>query len=253
MGISEGFRWYYDLCGARGLCAAAGFRIFGKPRELAIRPPGLYHPVRLRLGTSDFCAYKDVLVCEEKQYDPCIPNFDPKIIVDAGAHIGMTSLLFAREYPAAKIIAVEPEQANFAALVANVSRYSNVVPIQAALWKRDRVIQIGPSMAHTKGAFEVSESGTQNVRGITVETLLRETGISSVDLLKLDIEGSEAEVFEAPTWINRVRVIAIELHDRIKPGCRSSVEAAASGFRCEQRGEITFFFRETTLSATLRI
>jgi FkbM family methyltransferase len=241
--IWEGFKWYYDLCGVGGLCAVVCFRIFGKPRELAIRPPGLYHPVRLRLGTSDFCAYKDVLVCEEKQYDPRLPNFSPETIVDAGAHIGMTSLLFARNYPAAKIIAMEPEQANFAALVANVSPYRSVVPIQAALWKRDGEIQIGPSMAHTKGAFEVTENGTQNVRGITMETLLKETGINSVDLLKLDIEGSEAEVFESPTWINRVRVIAIELHDRIKPGCRSSVEAAAAGFRSEQRGEITFFFR----------
>jgi FkbM family methyltransferase len=243
VGIGEGFRWYYDLCGARGLCAAACFRFFGMPTQLAIRPPGLYHRVRLRLGTSDFCAYKDVLVFEEKQYDPCIPNFNPKTIVDAGAHIGMTSLLFARKYPAAKILALEPERANFAALVTNVSPYSSVVPIQAALWKRDGEIKIGPSMAHIKGAFQVSESGTQSVRGITMETLLSETGIDSVDLLKLDIEGSEAEVFEAPTWINRVRVIAIELHDRIKPGCRTSVEAAAAGFRCEQRGEITFFFR----------
>jgi hypothetical protein len=108
---------------------------------------------------------------------------------------------------------------------------------------------MGPSAAHVKGAFEVNEAGTTRVRGMTIETLMKEVGISSIGLLKLDVEGAEAEIFQNAAWIKDVQTIAIELHDRIKPGCRSSVEAAAKDFQCRERGEVTFFIRATRSAA----
>jgi len=241
--INEGLKWYYQLCGIRGVCVASSFRMFGKPRELTVTPPGCQHPVSLRLNTSDFCAYKDVLICQDKMYDPGILNFKPETIVDAGAHIGMASILFARKFPFARIIAIEPEPSNFAALLRNTSPYKNITLVQAALWNEDGEVTLGRSNAHVKGAFQVVENGEKRVRAMTMDTLMRETGIQSIDLLKVDIEGAEKEVFTACDWIQKVRIVAIELHDRIKPGCRSAVETAASGFRSEQRGEVTFFMR----------
>jgi FkbM family methyltransferase len=199
------------------------------------------------MDTSDFCAYRDVLIVQDKQYVPDAPDFSPATIMDVGANIGMASILFARKYPSAKIIAIEPEPSNFAALVKNTLRYTNIVPIQAALWKENGHVALGESEAHPKGAFEIVEGGAERVRAITMETLMRETGISSIDLLKMDIEGAEREVFKDCAWIKHVGVIAIELHDRLKPGCRSAVETAAVGFRSDQRGEVTFFVRKPHL------
>ncbi len=109
MGLWQGLKWYYELCGTRGVCAVASFRLCGRPRELAIVPPQSEYPVYLRIDTSDFCAYRDVLIFRTKSYDPEIPGFSPTTIVDAGAHIGMASILFALKYPSARIIAIEPE------------------------------------------------------------------------------------------------------------------------------------------------
>lgn len=50
-----------------------------------------------------------------------------------------------------------------------------------------------------------------------MSTLMSETGIDSVDLLKVDIESAEVEVFASCPWITKVRVTAIELHDRVRP------------------------------------
>jgi FkbM family methyltransferase len=161
--------------------------------------------------------------------------------VDAGAHIGMASVLFALKYPTARIIAIEPEPSNFAALVRNTAPYKTITPIQAALWREDGEVTLGASNAHPKGAFQIVENGHQQVRAITMDTVMRETGIHSIDLLKVDIEGAEIEVFESCTWISNVRVIAIELHDRVRPGCSSLVKSAASDRRCNQQGEVTFF------------
>ena len=130
----------------------------------------------------------------------------------------MASILFALKYPTARIIAIEPEPSNFAALVRNTTPYKIITPIQAALWREDGEVTLGPSTAHPKGAFQIVDNGRQRVRAITMDTVMREAGIDSIDLLKMDIEGAEIEVFESCPWIKKVQVLAIELHDRVRPG-----------------------------------
>src|ERR1017187_6955922 len=112
MSLWQGLRWYHELCGNRGVFAVASFRLCARPAELAVVPPQSKDPVYLRIDTSDFCAYRDVLVFKTKSYDPDIPRFRPATIVDVGAHIGMASIMFALKYPAASIIAIEPEPCN---------------------------------------------------------------------------------------------------------------------------------------------
>jgi FkbM family methyltransferase len=244
MGVWQGLKWYYEVCGSRGIGAVASFRVCGRPRELAIVPLRANHQVFLRIDTSDFCAYRDVLVFRTKSYDPRIPDFCPHTIVDAGAHIGMASILFALQYPTARIIAIEPETSNFRALIRNTAPYKTITPIQAALWREDGQVALGASKAHPKGAFHIVEDGPQNVRAITMATVMREFGIDSVDLLKVDIEGAEIEVFESCPWIGNVRVIAIELHDRIRLGCSPAVMSATKNFHRVQQGEVTILTTE---------
>jgi FkbM family methyltransferase len=196
------------------------------------------------MDTSDFCAYYDVLIAKTKQYNLEGLTFSPATIVDVGAHIGMASILFARRYPLAKIIAIEPEPSNFALLVRNTSSYKNIQPVCAALWTEDGEVTLGSSNVHPKGAFQIVENGEIRVRAVTLDTVMRETDIQLIDILKVDIEGSEKEVFASCNWIDNVRVIAIELHDRVRAGCRRTVETAATDFRSLEQGEVTFFLRQ---------
>ncbi len=181
---------------------------------------------------------------QSKCYLPVEDNFHPDTIVDAGAHIGMASILFTKRYPRAKIIALEPQSANFAALTRNTEVYPNIVPVKAALWKEDGEVILGKSTAHPKGAFQIVESGGERVRAMKMETLMSENGIKRIDLLKMDIESAEKKVFENCDWLKDVGMMAIELHDRLQPGCREMTESAARGFRRYEQGEITFFVRK---------
>lgn len=241
MGVWRGLKWYHELCGIRGVSAVASFRLFGKPREFSTIPPKSNCPIHLRIDTSDFCAYRDVLIFKTKPYEPSIPGFAPKVILDVGAHIGMASILFATKYPSAKIIALEPESSNFAVLVRNTASYETITPIRAALWREDGEVTLGPSSAHVKGAFAIVENGFQRVRSLTMDTLMRETDIDSIDLMKVDIEGAEKEVFDRCPWISKVNVLAIELHERLRPGCSQTVRNAAKEFSSAEKGEVTFF------------
>ena len=132
--------------------------VFGTPKEIKARhSPAVKHPVHLRVRTSDVSLYKDIIL--RKEYDLGLPEFSPRTIVDAGANSGMATLYYANKYPNAKIVAVEPEPSNYAALVKNVAPYPNVTPINAALWNKDGTVSLGPtgldSTPYGKWAFQV--------------------------------------------------------------------------------------------------
>ena len=81
---------------------------------------------------------------------------------------------------------------------------------------------------------------------------MAEFDIKHIDLLKVDIEGAEKEVFASSAyWMSRVGAIAIELHDRFKTGCQESVDAATKEFELRRtRGETTFLLRKDSRGQT---
>lgn len=191
--------------------------------------------------------YAGILLGGEYAFD--LP-FSPKTIVDAGANIGMASIYFTHRYPGAKIIAIEAEASNFEVLVRNVLPYPAITPVHAALWNRDGEICVSEPDPAT-GAFGkwgfVTHEGCSGVkvRAITMQTLMKEMQMHSVDLLKIDIEGAEKEVFEACDWLDgRFRCLMIELHERFKPGCSEAVNSVVQGFSKLQKGETTLYVRE---------
>jgi FkbM family methyltransferase len=248
MSIRDGVKWYSDLCGFRGVAMFCGYRLFGWPKEITARPPGIQHPVHIRIKTTDELIYRSVLL--ENEYAFELP-FYPNTILDAGANIGTTSIYFANRFPHATIVAVEAEKSNFAMLVRNVHPYPAIIPIHAALWNREGEINIdAPDFttgAYGEWGFVAHDGGAGTlVRAVTVQTLMQELRIQSFDLAKIDIEGAEQEVFEDTRWLIGTRCLMIELHDRFRPGCSKAVEAATRGFVRSQRGETTFYVQGST-------
>ena len=133
-------------------------------------------------------------------------------IIDGGANVGMASLYFLNRYPTARVIAVEPDDANLELCRMNLAPYGNrVTLIHGAIWK------CGGRLALEAGRQEwvsrVRDDQAGSVEAFTLASLIAH-GDGKVGLLKLDIEGSEIEVFgpNAREWLPSVRNIAIELH-----------------------------------------
>jgi FkbM family methyltransferase len=182
----------------------------------------------LRDKTMDLGTYQQIFI--DKEYD-FIANIPPKTIIDAGANIGLSSIYFANKFPNAKIIAIEPEMENFEILEKNVSKYSNIIPLCAALW--DTVGQIDLwDIGLGNNAYMVIRSDSDNiiktpkldflyhVNTVTIENILNDYNLERVDLLKMDIEGAEKEIFNnSKNWIQKIDTIIIELHERAKDGC----------------------------------
>ena len=244
MSIRASASWYYNTLGFRGILGISAYRLFGHPREITVYPPTSRNPIYLRLRTTDASTFGEILLHGEYDFD--LP-FSPKTIIDAGANIGMASIYFANRYPDAKVIAIEAEASNFAVLARNVRPYPSITPIHAALWNRDGEISINApdpkSGAWGNWGFFASEGPGRPVRAITMQTLMKEMQLDSIDLLKVDIEGAEKEVFEACDWIDKVRCLMIELHDRFKPGCSEAVSSVAQGFSKSHKSDTTVFLR----------
>jgi len=181
----------------------------------------------LRPGTSDPSVYDQVFVARQYEVD----LGDPRVIVDAGAHIGFSAVYFASRYPKARIIAMEPEPSNFALLLKNIKGFTNITAIHAGLWSKKANLQIDDSDVAT-WSFRVSETGSSH--GITafgVRDIMAEFNINKVDVLKIDIEGAELEVLKTSgDWLGDVRTLIIELHDRFQPGCTESLYDALKPF-----------------------
>ncbi|MCW3162242.1 FkbM family methyltransferase [Chryseobacterium oryctis] len=135
---------------------------------------------------------------------------EPKVIIDLGAHIGMTSIYFALKYPNAKIISVEASLENFLMLKQNTSSFKNIECINAAAYFEDGTVYFGNDKLSYNQS--ISEKGRET-KAVSVETLMKNYNFAKIDLLKIDIEGGEIELLSKNnSWLTNVDNIIIEIH-----------------------------------------
>ena len=183
--------------------------------------------VFLRPGTTDQNAYDQVFL--DREYD--LDLGEPENIIDAGAHIGMAAVFFASRYPKAKVVAIEPEPSNYEVLSRNARECGNIHTVQAGLWNRKTHLRIEDSSVDTWSFRVVEDASGNGIPALSLQDIMREHGLERIDVLKLDIEGSEVEVLNnAQPWIATVKNLLIELHDRFRPGCTEALHRALQGW-----------------------
>jgi len=202
-------------------------------REISIE--GIPHPIKLRVGTSDARSMADCLL--DMQYD-IDPGFEPRTVVDLGGNIGCSAIYFANRWPDAKIVVVEPLAATFAILQQNTEFYPNIIPVHAAAHPRRETVElfVPKTGFWATRVTRAGSSGTKesnSARGLPVIDLLDEYGIDRIDILKIDIEGSEADLFanNPHPWLSRTRLMMIELHDNVRMGCTWHLERALKQYK----------------------
>lgn len=190
--------------------------------------------------------YREIFV-EESYLRPGFPAGEPKVIFDVGANIGLAAVFFAQRFPDAMVVAVEPGPDTYEALRANVAAHvPSGVTYNVAVADRDGVARFGyyPGAPAESGLY-VDQAGETELarrllvatgftdadaerfsrtrhelsyvecRTVTLSTLIRETGVDTVDLLKVDVEKAEMDVLagiEEHDWA-KIRQLALEVHD----------------------------------------
>jgi len=161
----------------------------------------------------------DIFVLYEVFLDGCyhipenlVPLNDVRTIVDCGANVGITSLYFASRYPNATIFSIEPHPDNYLILQENTRSEPRIVPINAAVVGAP-VSSVRMTVSEPAWGNKLSpdESGII-VPALTISQLIEQHGLRQIDLLKVDIEGAEKDVFAHAEFLLRVKFGIIELH-----------------------------------------
>lgn len=193
--------------------------------------PGIKHPVYFRKNSSDFTVLYTILLA--KSYNVKIKQ-PPSVIIDAGANAGYASIYFANRFPNATIYAIEPDSGNFEMLKKNTAPYCQINCLQKAIWNKTAALTIKDD-GNGEWAFSIEETTEKNkadVEAITFTDLIKDFDLSTIDILKIDIEGSEKEVFSEgyEPWLSKTKCLIIEVHDGLKKGCSKSVFKATTSF-----------------------
>ncbi|WP_157978733.1 FkbM family methyltransferase [Nocardia aurea] len=150
-------------------------------------------------------------------------------VVDLGANIGLSATYFSELFPDAKILCIEPLAENQNVLRVNARK--NWKLISCAISGEDGSASFGVSKWWGSGSivdtiwrrrqalnnrFESTLAmAPRKVAAVTLDTLIAEHNIDSIDVLKMDIEGAEESVFAGSlNWLHSVRVLLIEIHDK---------------------------------------
>ena len=236
--------------------------------RVARRVPGFDAPVHLRRTVSDYPFFRQCLVMQQYDLDRFVDGLRldeayraevaagrSPVIVDCGANIGLSVLWLARRFPQATIVAVEPEGDNFSMLQANTAHLGDRVRcVRGGVWPETTPLKIGNPGAGS-AAFRVrpahpGEEGT--VAAYSIDDLRRRGGDGLLLLVKIDIEGAQATLFQANTdWVGQAHLITLELDDWLMPwaGTSRSFFSCLSDYPYEHLlgGESIFCFRDASV------
>ena len=217
------------------------------------RIPAFKNEIFVRPYTSDANVFEQIFVHYE--YDLEI-GYPPQIIVDLGANIGLSALFFSMKFPQAKVIAVEPDKENFSCLKKNTCLLDNVISIHAAVWDKKTEVRISDKYNYGKWGMVVEEvvdktEPLNRIESITVEEIMKINNIAKIDILKIDIESAEFQLFSSgfELWLPKVKVVLIELHDSMKSGTSKvffdAITASMHSYRVIPKGENLIVINES--------
>ncbi len=164
--------------------------------------------LRYRLNRGDIQGIREVWLERAYRLPFAISN---GVLVDLGANIGLTSVWLATEYGFASVIAVEPDASNAALVRKNLDLNGiNAQVVQAAVGPNDGTTRFHAANESNLGC--VSKEGDA-VTVMSMKTILDRFGLSELDLVKMDIEGSEQALLTGPSeWLSRTKAMIAEFH-----------------------------------------
>jgi FkbM family methyltransferase len=188
------------------------------------------------------------------EYKPLVETFKANFvnrkelkIIDAGSNIGLTTLYLSRFFDDATFVCIEPNESNFEVLSFNLEFNSieNAQKIKGGVWSKNTSLKLVSDFRDKSDwCFRVEETDEKtDLEAFSIPYLIKKFNWNTIDILKIDIEGSEKEIFTNPTsdisFLAITKCIAIEIHDEFD--CREAIYEILKQFNFEifNTGELT--------------
>jgi FkbM family methyltransferase len=207
--ITFGFRSFFQLASDLALARLIPYiRLPNINKERCIRVTGEVEII-YRLNRGDIQSIREVWLDEAYKL-PVHGRLE--VLVDLGANIGLTSLWLAQRYGCDKVIAIEPSAENARITRQNLKRNGVCAEVvEAAIGPTEGRVAFSEARDSNEGRTGIGEHKVQMVSMFSV--LNRISSSENVDLLKIDIEGAEQELFTGDlSWLQKVKSMIIEFH-----------------------------------------
>jgi len=196
---------------AIALVAFAGTRLMRDPGDRTGR--FRFRGASFEGRAADWCAIEEVLVTREYRFViPLLARYAAPSVVDVGANIGTFALFVLANHPGAEVVSLEPSAATYAILERNshMQRGRTWTVRKSAVSSERGTARF--SNAAVSSSSRLGIDGDELVDTITIEDALG-LGRHPVDLLKVDVEGAEADALAGRHGaLVDVRHVIVELH-----------------------------------------
>jgi FkbM family methyltransferase len=162
-------------------------------------------------GLAFYETYKEIF---ERNIYEFNSNSSNPIIIDCGANMGLSVLYFSKKYPNAEIIAFEPDESVLPFLEKNIysQKIDNLKLYKKAVWTEETELKFYTD--NGLGGRIGKEYKNQNpiiIKALRLRDFLETR--NSIDMLKIDIEGSEyAVIQDCEDVLSHVNNVFIEYH-----------------------------------------
>lgn len=192
----------------------------------------LFHGMRVRSGIHyqhDCQGVREVIL--ENTYATHVrpTRGDGEIVFDIGSHIGSFAVHWRNKNPHATFVCVEVAPENIPVLTENVGSFARIVH-GACTYETAPLKLLNSVMDHgvaTGGSIVTADDTTgfnpnfywldeRPIRRVTLESLMADSGVDRIDVLKLDCEGSEFSILENCKCLDRIGFICGEYHGRAR-------------------------------------
>ena len=159
------------------------------------------------------------------------------VVIDAGANVGFFTL-FSKENNAKRVYSLEPDPLPYSFLESNFKYDPSVITINKALSHKNKPINFSISLLNSVGST-IDEYGVKDnnmfstiIDSISLHNILNIE--STINLLKLDIEGAEYDVLDNldSKYFKNINQFFIEFHKDPKPIFNRLIE---EGYEVEYR------------------
>ncbi len=189
----------------------------GQKRIVQVRYADLSEPVCVRMGSPDLWVLEEIFSRGEYRRVAEHDLGEVRQIVDLGSNAGMSIRFWLSRWPDARVIGVEPDPHNFEVASLNARQHrggANVRMVRACVAGEARLVTLDRRKDESKYIMTSVRPSADAIPAWPLTRILEEQGaLPVIDLLKVDIEGAEREVFaHCAEWIGRVRHMVLEVH-----------------------------------------
>jgi FkbM family methyltransferase len=183
------------------------------PYDCQVRTPGgLLAPTLY--STHDMWTMNEVFCRQDYAADP-----GARVVVDIGSNIGISALFFLTNSPSCQCWLFEPVPRNVERMRQNLRGYEGRFELrQVAVAEASGQVEFGVEDSGRYGGIRVKTGRSIEVACVGINDILEEVlgSAPTVDLLKIDTEGTELDIIRAvrPELLRRVRTAYLEVEQR---------------------------------------